>query len=231
MKKTLLLILSFLFISCSQQKEKSINLNVEQTIKIPIEYVTLRTGVEVSGPDVAAVEEKGYDKLAEIVSLLKQIGYEKKQLEINSGSVSNRSYREKKYEYTSSVKFDLKDLDQLDTIRRALIDKGATSFNVTSYKNSKEDSLYNSAYEKAIGKAYKKADRLLADQTVKAGKILNLSEDVRNISVVRTEQMDVPPRGNDLKINADLDLVNPLYHKKYYTKKINFAITFALEDK
>lgn len=232
MKKLFLFLLSIIAIACSSEKDQTIRLSVDQTVQIPIKSVTISTGIVERGEEPTAVEKNGYGKLAEVVKLLEDLGYDKKQLEINSGEVSYQPYNdEEPYSFSSSIKFDLNDTDKIDTFRRSLTNAGATRFNITSFKNSKEDSMYDAAYRQAINTAKKKANRLLSNQTVVVGKILNLHENVKEtIEMDATNQLVEPPA---LKIrgNANLERVDPLYHKEYYTKKIEFNIEFALDDK
>jgi len=179
MKKLLFLFFSILITSCSTKKDQSIKIGVDQTIRIPVQYVTISTGIVEKGTDVTRVEKSGYEKLAKVVGLLKEFGYDKKDLKINSGEVSDRMYGEKPYEFSSSVRFELNELDKLDTFRRALTKAGATRFRIASFNNSKEDSIYDSAYQDAINKAKNKAAKLLKNQDVEVNKILNLHENVK----------------------------------------------------
>lgn len=164
MNKFSLVFAFILLISCSQEEKNSIILGVDQTIKIPVNYVSVSAGIQLENTDASTVEENGY---------------EKDQLEINSGEVRNQNYRDgQSYQYNSSIKFDIKELDQIDSIRRALLKQGVNSFNITSYNSSKEDSLYDHAYQQAIQKAKENAQGLLTNQQLEIGKILNLSENV-----------------------------------------------------
>lgn len=109
-----------------------------------------------------------------------------------------------------------------------MLKQGVNSFNITAYKNSKEDSLYNNAYQQAIQKAKEKAQGLLTNQQLEIGKILNLSENVEEtVEVVSTKQSE-----QTAKINLDADLamesVDPLFNKQFYNQKIEFTIEFAL---
>ncbi len=232
MKCTILVLLTSLAItSCSTKPDQSIRLKVRHTIHIPVEYVTIYTGVYKKGTDANAIEKSGYDRLANVVALLEKLGYDDKQLEVNSGEMSKRFYDEEIYEYNGSVKFDLKELDKLDTFRRELTKAGATTFSISSYKHSKEDSIYDMAYQNAIQKAKIKADRLISNQSVKIGKILNLHENVEEvIEMASTNQMVEPP---PLKLSGmpSISPVEPLFNKEYYTKSIEFTIEFALKEK
>lgn len=226
MNKLVLLFPLLLLISCSQEKKNSITLGVDQTIKIPVKYVSVSANIQLENVNASTAEEKGYRKLSQAVNLLEDWGYQKDQLEINSGEVSNQSYRdEQSFEYNSSINFDIKKLDQIDSIRRALVNKGVNSFRITSYSNSKEDSLYNHAYRQAIQKAKEKAQGLFTNQQVEIGEILNLSQNVKEIvKVASIKKMNEPQSVN---INSELSL-EPLFNKKYYDRRIKFTIEFAL---
>lgn len=229
MKNLALLFLSVLLLSCTQEPKNSISLGVEQTVQIPVEYVSVSASLQLEDTDPAKVEKEGYDKLANTVNLLTEIGYENEQLEINSGEVRNMSYRDSEsFRYTSFILFDIYDLDQIDTIRRALIKEGINNFNITGYKNTKEDSLYDLAYQQAIDQARKQAQKLVQNEDVRIGEIMNLSENIQESAyIVSAMQM------NDEVINLDAELsmdpVNPLFNKEYYNKTIEFKVEFALE--
>jgi len=229
MKSIGIVLLALLISSCSPSNDQSIRLKVEQTIRIPVEYASITVGIEEKAKQATIVEQNGYDHLAEVVATLNKLGFEKQQLEIQSGETSSRWFDEESYEFEATVKFDLWDLDKLDTYRRALTKAGASRFRVSSFKNSKEDSLYDAAYLNAIDKAKQKAERLLASQTVSIGRILNLSENIRDVIEI-DHNMEPPP----LKLHSQTDnveIIDPLYNKDFYTKRIEFTIEFGLAEK
>lgn len=229
MNKLLFLFPLLLFTSCSQDGKNSITLGVEQTVKIPVNYVSVAANIQLEDTDASTAEENGYEKLSQAVNLLEELGYQKDQLEINSGEVRNRSYSDRvSYLYQSSIKFDINELDQIDSIRRALLKEGINSFNITAHKNSKEDSLYDAAYQQAIQKAKEKAQGLITNQHLKIGKILNLRENVEEtIEIISTMQAEQRPR---IELDAPLAIapVEPLFNKRFYDKRIEFTIEFAL---
>lgn len=220
MKKVIFLLATVLLVSCSKDPKNSITLGVRQTIKIPVRSVMVSAGIRLeSTSGAASVEKKGYKRLAQVVSLLEKVGYDKDQLEINSGEVQNRSYRNKKsYQYRSSVKFTIKDLDKVDATRRALTQKGVNSFSIVEYKNPKEDSLYDAAYRQAIKKAKNKAQNLLSNQQVEVGKILSLSENTNQT----LHAIGAKKSANQLVVmgyGAALPAVPPLFNKNITQRK------------
>lgn len=224
------LVLAFiLLISCSQEEKNSIILGVDQTIKIPVNYVSVSADIQLENTNASMVEENGYEKLSQAVSLLEELGYKKDQLEINSGEVRSQSYRDgQSFQYNSSIKFDIKELDQIDSIRRALLKQGVNSFNITTYNNSREDSLYDHAYRQAIQEAKEKAQGLLTNQQLEIGKILNLSENVEETFEVASMKQPNQTARINLDAGLNMDPVAPLFNKKYYDKTIEFTIEFAL---
>jgi uncharacterized protein YggE len=228
LKRIILLLIPVFVISCTQDDKRSIRLGVDQTIEIPVEYVSVRAALQLDGSEAAKVEQEGYETLAEAVTLLNDLGYEGDLLEINSGEVNNRSYRDRvSFEYNASILFDIHDLDKIDTFRRALVEKGVNAFRIMDYKNSKEDSLYDIAYRQAIQRAREKAQKLIENESVVIGDILNLSENISETvffeeyeldEVVQTRQAaEMPPP------------VNPLFNKPTYKRQIEFTIEFALK--
>lgn len=109
-----------------------------------------------------------------------------------------------------------------------MLKEGINSFNITAHKNSKEDSLYDAAYQQAIQKAKEKAQGLITNQHLKIGKILNLRENVEEtIEIISTMQAEQRPR---IELDAPLAIapVEPLFNKRFYDKRIEFTIEFAL---
>ncbi|WP_020404514.1 SIMPL domain-containing protein [Gracilimonas tropica] len=231
MKKLAILFSSLALISCTQEKSSSIKLGVDQTLKIPVEYVSVYAGVRLEDADPLEAEKGGFEKLASAVDLLKKLGYKRENLEINSGELQHLNYTQSRpYHYTSSIQFDIHELNKIDTIRRALLKEGVNTFRVMAYKNSKEDSLYNVAYEQAIRKAKLKAGQLIQNESVEIGEILGISE-----RVYETLDMPAPLKTRQqafaVSLDAELEIspIEPLFNKEYYTKPIEFSIEFALE--
>lgn len=230
MKKIIALLLPLFAVACAGQTERTMKLHVEQTVRIPVGYVTVSSGIYERGKEAATVENEGYAKLSRVVDVLKSMGYSRQHLEINSGEVNHRGYGDNEY-YTSnsSITFDLKELDKLDTIRRNLTRAGANRFRIDSYSNAEEDSIFDAAYRSSIDKARRKAQRLLTDQNVRIGKILNMNERVEDLVKVSATQQEEAP-AIKLRDDASFIQVDPLFHKKYYNRRIEFVIEFALED-
>ena len=229
LKRMILFLFPALLISCTQNDKRSIKLGVDQTIEIPVEYVSVRAGLQLEGSEAAKVEKQGYKSLAEAVELLNELGYKGDMLEINSGEVNNRSYRDEEYyEYNASIIFDIHDLDKIDTFRRSLTARGVNAFRIMDYKNSKEDSLYDVAYRQAIQRAKEKAQKLIENESVTIGEILNLSENVRE--TIRFEEYELDDRIFAAQI-AEMPPppVEPLFNKPTYNRQIEFTIEFALK--
>ena len=229
LKRTLLFIFPVIVISCTQNDKRSIKLGVDQTIEIPVEYVSVRAGLQLEGSEAAKVEKQGYESLAEAVELLNELGYEGDLLEINSGEVNNRSYRnEASYEYNASIIFDIHDLDKIDTFRRSLTARGVNAFRIMDYKNSKEDFLYDVAYRQAIQRAREKAQKLIENESVIIGEILKLNENVRETVFFEQYEMDEVVQSRQAA-EMPPPPVNPLFNKPTYNRQIEFTIEFALK--
>ncbi|MTI87597.1 MAG: DUF541 domain-containing protein [Balneolaceae bacterium] len=231
MKKLTLLFFALTIISCNESQDPpSIQLNVDQKVRIPIEYISISAQVQVNSGDPVEAEQKGYKKLADVVKLLQETGYEREQLIINSGNISDHSYRDnKRIRFSSSLNFDLYETDKLDALRKLLVKAGATNFNIQGYHNSKEDSLFEQAYHQAIEKARTKVDRFIADENLKTGKIINLSEGFHDLIVVSglsgSNTLPPPP------LSMPGPPVDPLFQKEYYHRDIEFTIKFELKGK
>lgn len=228
MKKLILIPLFLGMISCTAQNERSIKLNVNQTVQIPVEYVTVSVVITENGSDPINVELEGYEKLSRVVGLLKNNGFQEDEMEIDAGQlISNYYRREDPYEFNSKVTFDIFDTDKIDTFRRAIVGVGGTSFQISSYGNLKEDSIYNEAYQHAIDTAKERAEQLLANQTERVGRILNLQEDIRLQtgldSAIRDERLMA---ANE---SFDMEAVDPLFRKEFYTRVIQFYIEFEID--
>lgn len=230
MKKYLLTILfpAFLFISCNSSGEQdSIRLGVNNTVEIPVEYVKLQVSVGESGYTASETEESGYNKLAAVVNVLQNAGMPENEIEISAGNLNRDSRNEVSYQFNSTVSFDLDDPDLIDTVRRAVISAGGTGFSVTGYGNSEEDEIFDRAYRNSINVARERAERLVSDQDVRVGRVLNLYENIREI--VRTPQMDgsvVMDIGGSLAFETGN--VESMFRKETYTRSIEFNIEFEL---
>lgn len=229
MKKLLLCLLILPFVSCSPNEKQSIKLNVSNTVEIPVEFVTISVTVSESGEDASAVELTGYENVAQVVNLLKENGIHEDYIEIDAGEISTVYYRsEEPFEFNSSLSFDLPDLDKIDTFRRAIIGAGGTSFRIRSYGNQDEESIYDDAYRNSINVAKERAERLLSNQNVEVGNILNIHENIQE----RVEMaMSVEHDLSEVVVTGySMEEVDPLFNKKYYTKQIRFNVEFELNE-
>jgi len=227
MNKLILIALFIGMISCTATEERSIKLNVNHTVQIPVEYVTATVMITEYGSDPKEVELMGYEKLSSVVNLLERNGLEEDDLEIEPGQISAAYHRrEDPYQFNSIVTFDIRDTDNIDTFRRAIIGVGGTSFQISSYGNSDEESIYDEAYRNAINTAKDRAEQLLSNQKESVGKIKTIQEDIRQIAEsnasLRNETMMA------MNESFDMDPVDPLFRKEFYTKTIQFYIEFEL---
>jgi uncharacterized protein YggE len=227
MKKLILFPILLLINSCSTDNDQSIQLNVNQTIQIPIEMVTVSVMVTEFGTDPESVERAGYENLAKVVNLLRDNGMQDDDLEIEAGELTSNHYRdEAPYQFSSTIVFDLMDTDQIDTYRRAIIGAGGTSFQISSFGNPDEESIFDNAYQNAIDVARERADRLLSNQSVKTGEILTLQENIQDtIDISANLQMD---RSESTQLRAGMERVDPIFSKEFYTRNIQFNIEFEL---
>lgn len=228
MKKLTLFTLLMVMISCSAENERSINLNVHQTVQIPVEFVTVTVTITEYGSDPVSVELMGYENLARVVGLLKNNGFHEDDIKIDAGELRTVYYRQDvPYSFNSRVTFDILDPDRIDTFRRAIVGVGGTSFEITSYGNSNEDRIYNEAYRNAINTARERAELLLTNQDENVGRILNLQENVRITADLNTASR----RENLMAMNetSDMEFIDPMFRKEFYTKEIRFNIEFELD--
>ena len=228
MKSLSLLFIAIFICSCAENIERTITLNVNNSVQIPVEYVKVTVTVTERGEHPAAVELAGYESLSGVVNLLRESGFGEDDVKINAGAVSASRVRETPYQFQSTLFFDMYDLDKIDTIRRAVIGEGGTAFLVSSYGNRDEESIYDEAYRSAIESARERADRLLSGEPLQAGNVLNLRENIR-------ENVPHAPRDDDIEwveinISAGLSIgsVEPMFKKEYYTKAVQFSVEFEL---
>ena len=146
--------------------------------------------VSEHGSEPSTVEVNGYESLSQVVNLLHENGIPKDDIEIEAGQLESTPYRRNdRYEFNSTLRFDLADLDKIDTFRRAVVEAGGTSFRISGYGNRDEDSIYDNAYRDAINTAKIRAEKLLYNQPVRIGKVLNLHENIQEtIEIIATAQ-------------------------------------------
>ncbi|MCH8495125.1 MAG: SIMPL domain-containing protein [Balneolales bacterium] len=230
MYKLLFFSLIITLVSCTENKNQSIKLNVNNTVQIPVEYVTIMVTINEYGAEPTSVERNGYESLSKVVNLLQDNGIPNDEVEISAGELTTQYYRTTDpYEFRSTLTFDLTDLEKIDTFRRAIVGVGGTSFRISSYGNNDEESIYDNAYRDAINNARKRAERLLSNQPVKIGVVLNLHENVHEIvetiEIIETNQVD-----NIIELEAAFDLpyIESMFNKKFYTKTLRFNVEFEL---
>lgn len=228
MKRLILFTLLFVMVSCSAENDRSIKLNVNQTVQIPVDFVTVRVTITEYGSDPINVELMGYEKLARVVGLLTDNGLKEDDIEIDAGQLNSVYYRrDDPYEFNSKVTFDILDLDRIDTFRRAIVSVGGTSFEIASYGNTDEDIIYDEAYRNAINTARERAEKLLSNQKENVGRILNLQENIR-LNV----EANLASRNDDLMAmneTIEMESVDPMFRKEFYTRDIQFYIEFELD--
>ena len=83
MKKLILLSLLLIMVSCSAENNRSIKLNVNHTVQIPVEFVTVSVRIIEYGSDPINVELRGYENLARVVGLLTNNGLQEDDIEID----------------------------------------------------------------------------------------------------------------------------------------------------
>jgi len=212
--------------SCTTDQSQTIKLNVSNTVQIPIEFVTITVMVSEFGSDPSIVELSGYENLAKVVNLLRETGVDDDDLEIEAGQLTHSPYRgDDPFEFRTSIIFDLFDLDKIDTFRRAIVGAGGTSFRISSYGNKDEETIYDDAYRNAINIAKERAEKLLSNQSVKVGNIKNLHENIREtVEIIATAQTDYFAVYEEF----DMQSVEPMFSKKFYTKNIQFNVEFEL---
>lgn len=223
-----LFVFCLIIVSCTGNvdRDRSIHLNVSQTVQIPVEMVTITVRVFETGNDPEAVERQGYEKLASVVQLLRENGYANDDLEITAGELQSNFYRnENQVQFTSVIVFELMDTDLIDTFRRAITEAGGTSFSVSDYGNPDETRIYEEAYQNAIDAARGRADKLLANQGVKAGSIISVQENIHEIIEHSATVMSMQDQSLS---RAGMEPVDPMFNKDYYTKSIQFNIVFEL---
>lgn len=228
MKKLTLLLLTFCLsaVSCTGDVDRSIHLNVNRTVQIPVEMVTITVRVTESGNDPETVEKQGYEKLASVVQLLRENGYGDEDLEITAGELHSSIYRnENQIQFNSIIVFELDDTEWIDTLRRGITEAGGSSFSVSDYGNPDETRIYEEAYQNAIDAARERADKLLSNQGVKAGSILKVEETIHDIVEPAASVMSMPGLQAS---RSDLERVDPMFSREYYTKSIQFNIVFEL---
>lgn len=228
MKKLILFTLLMILVSCSAENDRSINLNVNHTVQIPVEFVTVTVTITEYGADPVNVELEGYENLARVVGLLLDNGFQEEDIEIDAGVLRAAYYRQgDPYSFNSKITFDILDPDKIDTFRRAIVGVGGTSFEITAYGNSDEETIYDEAYRNAINNARERAEELLSNQNEKVGRILNLHENIRISS-----DLDIATRSNDLMAmneTSEMEPVDPMFRKEFYTRDIQFHIEFELD--
>lgn len=225
---TLSLIISTMMMSaCDAGEPNTASIGINNSVEIPIEYVSIQTTVSVSGSNASEVEEEGYEKMLEVIHTLRDAGFPDDAIRSDAGNMrTSRQQMEERHTYQAQVRFDLHEPDLIDTVRDELIAAGATQFQILGYGNTNEEEIFEEAYRNSITEARERLQRQLGDEDVVIGPVLNIEE---NVSVV----VSAAQRDNraQMDMGASLTFENTresLMTRTVYNKPIRFNIDFEL---
>lgn len=213
--------------ACDAGEPNTASIGINNTVEIPIEYVSIQATVSVSGSNASEVEEEGYEKMSEVIRTLRDAGFSDDAIRSDAGNVStSRQQMEERHTYQAQVQFDLHEPDLIDTVRGELIAAGAIRFQVLGYGNTNEEEIFEEAYRNSIEEARERLQRQLGDQDVVIGPVLNIEE---NVSVV----ISTPQRDDGAEIDISASLAfgttrESLMTRTVYNKPIRFNIDFEL---
>lgn len=209
-----ILLFTFILFGCSSvttlqgqstDQMRSISLSETAYVEAKPDLVFIDVQIYLEGRDAAKIEEEAYEKSAELIKAFKEFGLEEEAYQTTENSMYDQRWREqdmKAIRFGYEVTF--KELDKLESFRKAVIDAGATIFRISSYENSNAKSYTQKASEKALKAAMEQAKALAEVAGMQVGDPISMqvnSQYIRpnvaaggDVMMMRAEVSDMQPK-------------------------------------
>ncbi len=220
----------FLLVSVSafaqpSDKPRTVNVGGEGIVTTSPDQVRLSVQVNVQLQTASAAMRSASGKTQEVLSLLKNLGVEEKNVQTSRVNVSPVYDYSKQiqpapiiaYNATNdfSVVFKGKLMDKVGDFLDKAVAAGASNFGSLQYEASKQRDLERDALTKAAADARARAEVLAKELGVKLGSVLAISENVSSgrpvPMMMRTASMDAssaaPVMSGELSIHAEVNVM------------------------
>ncbi|QBZ99073.1 SIMPL domain-containing protein [Flavobacterium sangjuense] len=230
MKKSFLIIATFLAIAVQAQEQKNqvpqISVTGEGKVKIVPDQAVVTVGFQNSGKDAKEVKTLNDEVVDKVIKFLKKSGIPATDYKTNNVSLyKSYDYEKKKYNFQASqnLSITLKDLSKYDDIMMELNDAGVNSINGVEFKSSKMEDYEREARKKAIQNAKQKAQDYVSVLNQKVGKALLITDN---------SQTYIPQpmyKGGMMAMAADGGAQRETLAVGELEINTNVSVTFALE--
>ncbi len=166
----------------------TITVNGEGKVTAIPDIAMISLSVESRGKTVNEVQTDGTKKMNDIVSYLKGLDIDKKDIRTTQYSLSPVYVYNPKdgrqsvdgYQLAQTVEVKIRKLDKAGDVLAGAIDKGANQVGQLSFSIDNPEKLQAVAREQAIGKARAKAESLARAAGIRLGKIRTFSENTNS---------------------------------------------------
>jgi uncharacterized protein YggE len=154
-----------LFSACSSQTSPStVNVSGEATLKAPVDYLVMQIGVTEKSSNRSQAEQQGYETARAIkIFLSDELGVSDSLLTTPSSSLRESYQRPgepQQYEFNQLFTAQLDSVDWFDSVRKRLVDIGASEVRLQQYGSSQLERYKEKAHRQAYRKARQQAQLL-----------------------------------------------------------------------
>ncbi|MBI5473041.1 MAG: SIMPL domain-containing protein [Ignavibacteriae bacterium] len=208
----------------AKEKMRTVNVRGEGMIAVSPDQVRLSVQVNTQAQTASAAMRSASGKTQEILSLLKSMGVEEKNIQTSRVNVSPT------YDYSKqiqpppivgyhasnelSILFKAKLMEKVGEFMDKAVTAGATNFGALQYEASRHRELEREALTKAAADARARAEVLAKELGATVGQVHTISESVSSggpAPIMRTMAMDAsaaaPVMSGELTIRADVNVV------------------------
>ncbi len=232
MKKIFLYTLGLIFLisACSDEEtEPSITVEGNATVKMPVAYVKFNVGLNERGEELQPLVQQSYQTMLDLKNLLlEEWNIPDSLVMTNESSVSkyriDRNEFAFYFEQTMTVTLD--SLELYETLRRDLIEAGATEAEIIYFGNFNSEKYKEKAWHQAYKNALKKAKGLASSAGLSIGEPQSIN--MGRVSITLDADFDLAIRGVS-SISASSKVLESTLIKEYKKVDGNVRVAFDLE--
>lgn len=182
MKKTILLLVLFVFVSSVAQETNSpalVTVMGEGKLKIVPDQVAISIAIETKGTDTKVVKEQNDSKTAAVLKGIKKWGLAPADVQTQRVSLNPAYDYETKKTFihaNQSISLLLRDLSKYDALMTDLVSAGITTISSVDFQSSQQAKLQSSVRKLAMQNALEKAQDYLSVVGQKVGKVQAISD-------------------------------------------------------
>jgi len=182
MKKTILLLLLFVFASSVAQESQSpalVTVMGEGKLKIVPDQVSIQIAIETKGAEIKSVKDQNDNKTAAVLKSIKKWGLAPADVQTQRVSLNpSYDYESKKtfIHANQSISLLLRDLSKYDAFMTELVSAGITTISSVDFQSSQQAKLQSSVRKLAMQNALEKAQDYLSVVGQKVGKVQSISD-------------------------------------------------------